>query len=394
MFLIQIRSTLISNTRNFYLALKEVSKVWLHLITDEDVKQSSIQIPENIVPLSGIMTVHQVFTDEAGVLKYKNNVPSHQGILSFSLCDLQQCLATPYLNTSVEFNKRKLWTFNFTVRNRNTGKTSCFMWHEAIAQRGADEIASSQKSCFFCVNRDPGAGLLRPGTTQACVAPSPHCSRSGGSPKLSPSLRRRASIYQSNRALTTSDTCPGQTRNNTLPVVYNYILTQKVGLKNIDHKFLDSGHTHLEFDADHASIEHAKKKYNRRISIPNDWYMLVRMVSSKFTVIELSRDDIFAFSSILKQSLIKKTKDQKNDPFLWRNIFWIRVEKEHPWFFSFKYSLRVEDEFKICDMKRKARASRNNQPVMDIRKAYNQPLLISKAKHKDIFTTVHCSDIQ
>lgn len=66
------RGSDISDATNFYLALKDVSKVRLHLITDEDVKQSSTQIPENIVPLSGTMKVHQVFTEEAGVLKYRN----------------------------------------------------------------------------------------------------------------------------------------------------------------------------------------------------------------------------------------------------------------------------------------------------------------------------------
>lgn len=43
-------------------------------------------------------------------------------------------------------------------------------------------------------------------------------------------------------------------------------------------------------------------------------------------------------------------------------------------------------------MKRKARASRNNQPVMDIRKAYNQPLLLSKEKHKDILSLLQYID--
>nr|CAI5852642.1 unnamed protein product [Callosobruchus analis] len=62
----------ISDATNFYLALKDASKVWLHLITDEDTKRSSAQIPKNIVPLLGTMKVHQVFTKKAGVLKYRD----------------------------------------------------------------------------------------------------------------------------------------------------------------------------------------------------------------------------------------------------------------------------------------------------------------------------------
>ncbi|KAK9892780.1 hypothetical protein WA026_021971 [Henosepilachna vigintioctopunctata] len=35
--------------------MKDVSKVRLHLITNEDIEQSSTQIPENILPLLGTM---------------------------------------------------------------------------------------------------------------------------------------------------------------------------------------------------------------------------------------------------------------------------------------------------------------------------------------------------
>ncbi|CAH0558569.1 unnamed protein product [Brassicogethes aeneus] len=66
------RGTDISDATNFYLTLKNVSKVRLHLITNEDIEQSSKQIPEHILPLLGTMKVHQVFTEEVGVLKYRN----------------------------------------------------------------------------------------------------------------------------------------------------------------------------------------------------------------------------------------------------------------------------------------------------------------------------------
>lgn len=66
------RGTDISDAENFYLALKDVSKVELHLIPAEDIEQSAKQIPEQIPPLLGTMKVHQVFTEEVGVLKYRN----------------------------------------------------------------------------------------------------------------------------------------------------------------------------------------------------------------------------------------------------------------------------------------------------------------------------------
>ena len=73
-----------------------------------------------------------------------------------------------------------------------------------------------------------------------------------------------------------SDLCGGQDKNSHVAAMFLIVMASGK-LKQIDHKHMIVGHTHMEVGTDHSLIERKKKQRSVPIYLPHDRYQLIRL---------------------------------------------------------------------------------------------------------------------
>lgn len=210
--------------------------------------------------------------------------------------DLQALLSVPYSNDSQLYYRRKLNVYNFTIFDCHNNDGYCFVWDECNGRKGSSEIGT-------CILR-----YLR---------------------QLPPSVSHVSSF---------SDTCGGQNRNKYVVAAMLFAVNKIESIETIDLKYMESGHSYLEADSMHATIERARK--NKKIYTTREWALLMSTARKKsYNVETLVHSDFHDLKELCDTMLLNVTLNTDKEKVNWLKVKWLRFEKNDPYIIKYKYDL-------------------------------------------------------
>ena len=141
------------------------------------------------------------------------------------------------------------------------------------------------------------------------------------------------------------------------------------------------GHSYLPNDRDYGSMETARCKESH-LYTPNDWCQLIKKSrrQNPFTITAMTEEEFVSFKPLTKAFVNRKlnTNKQKVD---WLQIRWIRVTKDKPLQFQYRYSHNTLERWKTVDLERNTRV---NHLIWVLFHCQNSTAPSTAAKKKDL----------
>nr|CAH7758215.1 unnamed protein product [Callosobruchus chinensis] len=254
--------------------------------------------------------------------------------------DLQAILPIPFAGDSQVYYKSHLNVYNFTIYDSSTKDGISYIWDETHGSKGSSEVGT----CLFKY-------------LQSLPATVEHIA-------------------------TFSDTCGGQNRNKFVSAAMLYSVNKLPNLKTIDLKFMESGHSYLEADSMHATIERARrhKKFTIHVNVSAS-----RLKPRPYLVHHLKYQDFFDLQQLVDCIVHNTTLNCDGEKVSWIRIKWLRFEKCHPNIIQYKYDLSADFFHKIDVTSSKRRSGRKRGwDSLDLKQKYNNRLPISDKKKDDL----------
>lgn len=261
--------------------------------------------------------------------------------------DLQAVLTTPCSLVSELYYSRKLCCYNLTVYSLVDKQVFCHIWDETQCKRGSCEIAT----------------CLMKNTMTVCH-----------------STNIKEVVYF-------SDSCGGQNRNQFVTASHLYVISRLPQLQTINHKFLVSGHSQMECDSVHASIETAKKI--TPVYVPSQWCTLIALSRKQnpYITVPMKYNHVIDFKDFVKKHCKNLKITVTGNRVNWLKVKWIQVRKQSPRSVFINYTFENENFQEIQVQQSTRQQGRSHTwPTCDsdLSLCYKSKLPISVQKKKDL----------
>nr|CAH7745911.1 unnamed protein product [Callosobruchus chinensis] len=144
-----------------------------------------------------------------------------------------------------------------------------------------------------------------------------------------------------------------------------------------------SGHSFLPNDRDFGHIEqHAKNtvKY-----VPEDWYSLIKKCRPRkpFCVYEMQKTN-FVSSKPLEEYVLRRKKNEQNNPVSWLRIQWLHFEKHEPYKIYYKETLNEDWPFEVINLQQNRKGAPKLFKNINLPPLYDSPRPVNNNKKKNM----------